>query len=641
MALKTRDGTERPLLAPAADRADHGGMDHRRVSRDAANRLQPCRVAAFAILGALLFVAGGSSGCAESPAGDPGGASARAAGASPILVRIGRTYPDCSAGRFLVLADFETPDQPPMFRILARGEEPPAGREPSLSILRNRRETGAGGLQATLRSADEQLVFDGTLGDKRSLIRDWSGRHLLLMSAYGPEGGAPLSVSVHSGTDRPATWSATLPLRAGWNTLRIDLDELAHVVDLSDVRRIAWSCPAGPLELYLDDLIITDNTRFERGEGAAGGELLLYSRGRRLACGVGERFEVALRDGVISGIFAEAGSALTPPGGGGPLIVPLPEGWTALRERPPAPDDPRLFESWGGAIQGSQGVVESSAVRLVMQGARRYGAAPGEPGGSAESGAEDRAARSQVRLTVYADGRVFVRLRMDPGGREWPLARAGHALLVDQRSGLRPVPVAAADAARRVHFARLGRDRGDLLWIPHLPSDAAQRLDLESIDEREAAVLIGDRAAQGVIESAHLLMLWPHDLDGAPEGESFAADYQQPGRVEVTTGALRTDVDGDLNGDGYNESEGCHELELAGHVARWRYDPAGRLRHRSIFRVHGTAGRTAWVYVDGRILSEQWRDASGTLMFALPRVRDGIPRIEVNCGENRSPATGS
>lgn len=597
------------------------------------------RVAALTFGAAIVLAGVGANGCAESPAGD---SAARAAGASPILVRLGQTYPDCRAGRFLVLADFETPDQPQMFRILRPGEQPPAGREASLSILRNRRETGAGGLQASLRSADEQLVFDGALGDKRSLIRDWTGQHLLLMSAWGPEGGAPLSVSVQSGTADPAVWRATLPLRPGWNTLRIDLDELAHVVDLSDVRRITWSCPAGPLDLYLDDLIVTDNTLFERGQGAAAGDLVLFSRGRRLVCGANERFQVALREGAICGIFAEAGQALAPPGGGGPFIVPLPDGWTALRERPPAPDDPRLFEAWGAAIQGSQGVVESTAARAILQGARHFGDATGDRGAAVEHGANGRAAVSRVRLTVYADGRVFVRLRVDPGERPWLAARVGYALLVDQRSGLRPMVVGAgaADAPRCVHFARPGRDRGDLLWIPHLPSDAAQRLDLESIDEREAAVLIGDREARGAIESAHLLVLWPHDLDGGPEGASFAADYQAPARLEVTTGALRLDVDGDLNADGYNESEGCHELELAGHVARWRYDPGGRLRHRPMFRVHGTAGRPAWVYGDGRIIPEQWRDASDTLMFSLPRVRDGVLRIEVNCGENRRAASG-
>jgi hypothetical protein len=138
--------------------------------------------------------------------------------------------------------------------------------------------------------------------------------------------------------------------------------------------------------------------------------------------------------------------------------------------------------------------------------------------------------------------------------------------------------------------------------------------------------------------TAHLLRLWPWDIDAAPEADSFAADYQHPATLAVARGRVVTDTRGDLNRDGFNESEGCYELALAEGLLRFELQPGPFLRHGVIFRIRGTAGRRCWIYADGQIIARQGRDERGELLFGLPRPT-GMPLgIEVNTlGESIRP----
>lgn len=565
-----------------------------------------------------------------------------------VLERIGRTYPDCAGGRFLALADFENAEQARLFRIVETGgagaaESTP--EQPSISIIRNRSETGAGGLKAPLRSSRDVLLLDGQRTEQLALIRDWSAHHLLLMSVFAPESSATLAFTVDSGAaaaeapsdeEAPGRWSTTARLRPGWNLLRYDLAAVAERADLSDVRRLSWRVvdAAGPVELYLDDLIVTDNTRYQSGAQAAAGEMIAYTRGRRTLFGALGRFEIGAVDGVLAVIAGEAGQNLALPGGFGPLPLPLPAGWAAQRANPPAPDDPAAFNAWGGSIGTLQRIVEAGPQRVVVRTERRFMA--GSEAAEGGQAAADAAPGHVWEYVAYPDGRVFTRIISDPAGRPWPQPQLGYALCLDGRRGLqreRPAGSARSSAPDRfVLFARSAADQTDVLWIPHQPDLAAQQLELASADDRQLAVIAGDLPATGRIETAHLLVFWPRDLDG-PTAASLAADYQRPARVDVLAGRLRTDVDGDRNADGFNESQGCYEIELAGHVARLRFDPQELLRHRPIFRVHGSAGRKAWIYADGRIIGGQWSDAADTLMFMLPRTAASPVSIEINCGE--------
>ncbi len=126
-----------------------------------------------------------------------------------------------------------------------------------------------------------------------------------------------------------------------------------------------------------------------------------------------------------------------------------------------------------------------------------------------------------------------------------------------------------------------------------------------------------------------MLRFWPADLDAAADAEAFVADYQHPATIHVQQGRLRTDALGDLDHDGFNESQGVYELAADGAIVRFVFDPAGLLRPRPMFRIAGTAGRRCWVYVRGRILDVQSRDRFGDLLIVLDEVVTGPLTVEV------------
>ena len=188
-------------------------------------------------------------------------------------------------------------NQAPLFRVTdATGDE---GNfpQPEISVLRSRDAAGSGSLRALLTPATE-LRFDGARSTELALIRDWRGYPLLLFSLYGPPEGAQVRFAVHSGTTVPLEWTRTLDVGPGWNLYRIDVAELGDTVDLADVRCLSWRMlvPSAPLELFVDDVILADNTRTVHGESAGPGELYVFEQGRRVHVGVRERFERFIAD---------------------------------------------------------------------------------------------------------------------------------------------------------------------------------------------------------------------------------------------------------------------------------------------------------------------------------------------------------
>ena len=90
------------------------------------------------------------------------------------------TYPDLRFGPFLNLADFESRGQAELFRVAAGVDNDRP--QPSISVLRSRNQTGAGGLKARLHTPEDRLIFDGQRSDELALVRDWRDYALLLVS---------------------------------------------------------------------------------------------------------------------------------------------------------------------------------------------------------------------------------------------------------------------------------------------------------------------------------------------------------------------------------------------------------------------------------------------------------------------------
>ncbi len=556
---------------------------------------------------------------------------------SPILERMRQTYPDLQAGPFISLADFESPGQVLLFRtVRADGTQPED--QPTLSILRSRNETGAGGLKAVLRGPGDRLVFDGARSTELALIRDWRPYALLLMSLYGPPGGVTLECTVASGETEPRYWKRTLRLKPQWNLVTLDVATIGDSVDLGDIRAVAWRAPeaTGALELYVDDVILADNRRVIMGENAGPGELYAYSRGRRLHVGARDRFELAWADGVIVRWQDATGENLCDVGGLGPWPVPLPESWAAPDAPSIAYDDPQLFAAWGLVVAASQTLVEASPARVVVTGEWRWRNVAGPDGGRTDAPAAPEPGHRWT-YTVYPSGALHVQVdsTAPPGG--WGRPRVGYALGLDGRRGFNaPRVETVPDAPALVLLARPQPGRADLLWTWPEPSALPLRRDFASQDERRIATVVGDVPAAAEVRTVHLLRVWPADLDGAVEAASLAADYARPARVRVLAGRLVPDAAGDRDGDGFNEGEGLFELELADNVLRFTYDPGKLVRFEPRFRVHGTAGRACWVYARGRPVEPLRRDRGDRLLFELPRTSGGLITVEVHA----APAGG-
>ena len=584
------------------------------------------RARTAALVGGLLSVV--LSGC-QLPAqrGD------QTEGLSPVLIRMRENYADLKYGPFISLADFEKPVQAGLFRITDAEGFQADRAQPTISILRSRNETGAGGLKVRLKGAADVLRFDGVRSEQLALLRDWQKYQLLLMSMYGPPGGATIEVAVSSGTENALRWQRTVHLAPGWSLFGFDLAEIGDEIDLSDVRAVLWRAPEidAPIDLYLDDIILADNTRYRFGENAAEGELYLFFQGRRIHVGARDRFELAFDNGLITAWRGDGSENLTVRGGMGPWPVPLGEEWSVPTGRPLAYDDPRLFATWGATVAAAQQIVEASAARVVLRGTWRYLDRAENPGAAAQ---DDNRPAHRWQYTIYADGRILVRVTSSARQVGWPAQRAGYALALDARRGFAtPHADTLGSAARRSGFvllSRAGPERADLLWTPYRAELTARRLEFESDDERRIVVVAGQVPGAVTLDTAHLLRFWPRDIDAVPEAGALAADYQQPAEVRASVGSLATDVEGDLDHDGFNESEGCYELDHAGGHLRFSFDPRGRLRHRPIFRVRRTADLRCWIYVDGRIIEPLGRDGQGRLLFLLPRAVNDPTTVEVH-----------
>jgi len=204
----------------------------------------------------ILFVLLLAAGCRDGARRD----SARFAMA-PLPVQQVRAYPEAATGRFISLADFEYAtlldrpghEQVKDFSIV------PADAGGTLTFVVNVTRTGAGAMAATLPG--------GTgLEYRLPKVHDFSKYTLLSLSIHSETIRDDLKVRI--ATDRAAWESLPVLLRAGWNTVRIDLHRLKRLADFEacGVRTIRlWFAAAGAgrrdVRIGLDDVLLIDNRR--------------------------------------------------------------------------------------------------------------------------------------------------------------------------------------------------------------------------------------------------------------------------------------------------------------------------------------------------------------------------------------------
>jgi hypothetical protein len=234
---------------------------------------------------------------------------------------------------------------------------------------------------------------------------------------------------------------------------------------------------------------------------------------------------------------------------------------------------------------------------------------------------------------VYADGRVFVSVTSTPEGAAWPGPRLGWGMIFDGRRGFTCVlPQSGLGASDAIPFAlATAGSSGNVLWSPADASGSLFQAQLSAIDGRRSAVLVGDATATGTVRAAHRLRFWPPTIDDAATAEALTAEYIRPANLMLDAGTLRRDARGDLNGDGFNESEGCYELAARREELRFLLDPGMLIRPDPILRISDTRSRNATVTIDDQLASgvRTGRDGHGDLLLMLPTVSQQPVRVGV------------
>jgi len=86
------------------------------------------------------------------------------------------------------------------------------------------------------------------------------------------------------------------------------------------------------------------------------------------------------------------------------------------------------------------------------------------------------------------------------------------------------------------------------------------------------------------------MRVYPRDIDSFEAGLPYVEDYQFPDTLSVSVGSRVTDDSGDLNGDGYNESEGCYVLLADDGKVAFTIDATETVRYQPAFKITGWTG---------------------------------------------------
>ena len=591
----------------------------------------------------FLSVLSTSASAISCRSGAPSGFAAKASSSPSRLDRMAAAYPDLRAGRYAIIADFEDPTHVELFR--AMGTPAPRSGAAFTSHVEartrgGRAETGSGCLSATILTPEDAIVINSDHATQWALKRDWHDYDLLLLAVHSPSANVDVSLTVRSGAARAGSGATEEPsprpsplkgeggggstvrdgarelaarkattrqrLERGWNLLRLDLADLGEHVALDDVReiRISADAPKWPLELRLDDIILTaSRTRLFGDAEARDGKMFTYQQGRRYHIGAGGKFELVFGNGQIVG-------------------------WYDL-----AADPRRIRNLWDGMMLGfaqpgganragadsDPGIVVSSKLReanvvrcvLVVE-VRAQLPAPTDTKGLVYRWTYD----------IYPTGKIYTSVefgpRMSTAFADPPLLRVTKAR--EPRGKFDTIfSTIAPRAGEDLHqgaFAPQGAS-ANMAIVATIPIDETTSGDRRSIVSDDG---LGfgpthpeqfDRTRPWLLRLAHC----DHSLMGEDptifaewfEGaETFSLVARGGKAVSETVG-----FDGGAGTYRVNAKGESIRIELGTGIG-W-FDSPG-------FVVAETPGTDAWVYANSKLVTPTARDADGNLIFQLPGV---------------------
>jgi len=531
-----------------------------------------------------------------------------------------------------ILADFENPQQEQLFRLHPSS----SGGQVQISPARARRQTGSASLQMSFQSSRQWVSFTGTLAEGPGLRRDWTDYHLLSFSIFSPRKLGGFRLALCSGNEMQFNYEhQRILLERGWNLIRIDLGELAEHVDLGNVRQLRFYCKPldTPIDLYLDDLLLIDNTRnILSTPQNENGSLYVQKRGRRLAVGSVDRFELVFSRGRIVKWFdldhdPHRLRNLTGTGPLGPLPVVLTD---TSPDAEVLIDDPSQWSPLGMAVETYQSLVEANELYVLLRGEWRFC--------TTETAPDKTNPYHQWIYAIYPDGRIYVECSGTARQGKFQPPAVGMAFCCDGDLGFGPqsfdLPQTPEKQSETAHkcalFARNETGQADLLIAPY--ATMPFRILRHTRDPRIAAMWTLPNSGKQFL-FAGLLRVWPPQLNDTTNAQSVASKYCKPLNIHCDTGHLvRTDP-GDWDNDGFNEAAGYYTLQLDGGHARLNIDRKNRPDFDPLFKIVGLGERQLWVYINGRRHQDLQRDRNGDVIFALPDTPPNNVLVEIAAGQ--------
>jgi len=529
----------------------------------------------------LLVAAIGPVGCL------PGRLSEHAA--EPILTQIARERPEVDTSNACVLADFSTSEQAAAFRIVRAD-----GQTASPQVLPMPDSPAERGLAFTLSQRADALVVDlDQLG--RACSSPASDYGTLFAILYCPTESVALRVTARDARQNAlASTAAVLARGRGLVSL-----ELAGTLPGEHVpRTVCWELADDQkADLFLRAIVLADRTVWAVGGPDTGGFRVCRHAGR-VFVGFPDGQLLILAHGIVWRWYPTEGINAASAAGLGPVFVGS-QYWERL--------DVADCQGWQVAI------AEASNFRCLVEAF-----CDSQVPVAADETSSPAGAFARRQFTIYPDGRMYV--AYVPGGPNAPASAAYWALALDAQAGFEsspPAPVMPTyEPAEYIHLHAHAAGGSSLLWVPAEPKAAARAVWKPTADAERSVAMMPLDAPVSAISS--LLWFLPPQVTTTAEIEQRAADYQRPATLRVSVGRRVFDAPGDLNHDGFNESEGCYELALEGDRLHFVFDPAGHTRYGPVFRIEGTQEKHAHVYVNGRMLEDTARDRAGRLLFALP-----------------------
>lgn len=537
--------------------------------------------------------------------------------------RLMQAYPDLLNGRFAVIADFESPGHEELVQCDTRSPKAECG----VRRTGGRRETGRHSVELVAGSADDAVALNNLRAENWSLTRDWRPYDLLLLSVHSPERGLDAIVQVAAGSSATRlSVESSVPLKEGWNVLRLDLEEIAEHLPLDDMQEIRMSVGGVDhlVRLQLDDIILTGNRRDLFGDsGNTEGRLYLQQVGRRWRVGAGGRFELTFANGQIVAWYNLAndpnrlqnlvqGTTLGP----NPLV--LTESDTS--ESPP--------EATQSVVVHPQ-VLEVNSVRVVIASEWRRA-------DDLEASLDQPPIRRWV-YTIYPTGQVYVQVEYSISTLPRSDGRTGLAvtLATPDRGELQTYLAQRAESsAVDVPFATAHNSSGNasVLYVP-APVDPARVEMIEQLDEdqrRLSLVAVGEgEFPMKEPWQCHVLLASTDEL-AAEEALARAIGFHHPPAPSLQLGSLVDQSGSRPNPNGFDPGSGCFVIDPDRGRVRLTIDGRESPLFFPAFRITNTGGRAAQVYVDHIVLDNFAITGQGDLVFQVPQiVSDKVVVVEV------------